>query len=74
MRTTTLLIVLALLLAPALAEEEEMVTITDEDGRNVAVPLDPKVVDHRQYPIHMQSPVLEDGNACLIQLLSHILF
>lgn len=72
MRTTTLLIVLALLLAPALAEEEEKVT--DEDGRNVAVRLDPKVVDHRQYPIHMQSPVLEDGNACLIQLLSHILF
>ena len=74
MRTTTLLIVLALLLAPALAKDDERVVITNEDGRNVTVPLNPKVVDHRQYPIHMQSPVLEDGNACLIQLLSHILF
>ena len=44
MRTTTLLIVLALLLAPALAEEEEKITITDEDGRNVAVPLDPNSI------------------------------
>jgi len=41
MRLHILLILLALLLVPALSEEEEEITITDEDGRNVAVPLDP---------------------------------
>jgi iron complex transport system substrate-binding protein len=44
MRTSTLLIVLALLLFPALAEESRTITITDEDGRNVTVPLDPQSI------------------------------
>lgn len=41
MRAPILLIILALLLVPALAEEETKITVTDEDGRNVTVPLDP---------------------------------
>jgi len=41
MRLHILLILLALLSAPALSEEKEEITITDEDGRNVAVPMDP---------------------------------
>jgi iron complex transport system substrate-binding protein len=40
-KATALLIMLALLLAPAFAEEEQKITITDEDGRNVTVPLHP---------------------------------
>ncbi len=41
MRVPTLLIILALLLVPALAEEDQEIAITDEDGRNVTVPLSP---------------------------------
>jgi len=44
MRVPTLLIVLVLLLVPALAEEEKKIAITDEDGRNVTVPLDPNSI------------------------------
>jgi len=41
MRPISLLIVLALLAFPALADGEETITITDEDGRDVTVPLNP---------------------------------
>lgn len=40
-RLVTLLLSLSLLLVAALAEEEKMVSIRDEDGRNVTVPLSP---------------------------------
>lgn len=44
MRTSAMLIVLALLLTPALAGEGQTIAITDEDGRNVTVPLDPQSI------------------------------
>lgn len=40
-RILALLMILAFLLLPALAGDEKMVTITDEEGRNVTVPLSP---------------------------------
>ena len=44
MKLPSLLMILALLLLPALAEEEKLVTIMDEDGRNVTVPLSPESI------------------------------
>ena len=44
MKATALLIMLALLLVPAWAEEVQKITITDEDGRNVTVPLNPQSI------------------------------
>jgi iron complex transport system substrate-binding protein len=44
MKLPSLLMILAILLLPALAEEERLITITDEDGRNVTVPLSPESI------------------------------
>lgn len=43
MRVKAYLIILALLLAPAFSEEQN-ISITDEDGRNVIVPASPKSI------------------------------
>lgn len=45
MRIKACLIILALLLAPAFAEEKSIsISITDEDGRNVTVPMNPSSI------------------------------
>lgn len=41
MRVIILLMISALLLVPALAEDEKSITIRDEDGRNVTLPINP---------------------------------
>lgn len=44
MRCCTLLIVLSLLLVPSSAQQTQTITITDEDGRDVLVPVNPEKI------------------------------